>query len=124
MISHAVHHVSFAVNELEPALHFYRDILGFEPIDRPAMGIDGAWLAAGATQIHLIVAPEGADVGATPAKTNPLANHTAFSIDDYERVRDHLQQSGLDVLEFGAERGQMWVSDPAGNILEFTTDRA
>jgi len=122
MISNAVHHVSFIVHDLEPALHFYRDVLGFEPIDRPSMGIEGAWLRAGSTQVHLIVPPEGADVGATPSKTNPIANHTAFAIDDYETARDHLQQAGLDVLEFGAERGQMWVSDPAGNVLEFTTN--
>jgi catechol 2,3-dioxygenase-like lactoylglutathione lyase family enzyme len=124
VISKAVHHVSFSVQELEPALHFYRDILGFEMIDRPAMGIEGAWLSAGSTQVHLIVAPDGADVGSPPTKTNPIANHTAFAIDDYDSVRDHLKDSGLDVLEFGAERGQMWVRDPAGNILEFTTNRA
>ena len=118
----AVHHVSFSIDELEPALHFYREILGFEPIERPAMGIDGAWLQAGATQIHLIVAPEGADTGSAPGRTNPLANHTAFAVDDYERVRDHLKAHGLDVLEAGAERGQMWVSDPAGTVLEFTTN--
>jgi catechol 2,3-dioxygenase-like lactoylglutathione lyase family enzyme len=124
VISKAVHHVSFSVPELEPALHFYRDILGFETIDRPAMGIEGAWLTAGSTQVHLIVTPDGADVGNPPGKTNPIANHTAFAIDDYEQVRDHLQQSGLEVLEFGAERGQMWVRDPGGNVLEFTTNNS
>ena len=124
MISKAVHHVSFNVRELGPALRFYRDVLGFEPIERPEMGIEGAWLQAGNSQVHLIVSPEGADVGTPPGKTNPLANHTAFAIDDYERVRDHLRASGLEVLELGAERGQLWVSDPAGNILEFITNRA
>lgn len=118
MISQAINHVSFCVPELEPALHFYRDVLGFESIARPAMGIDGAWLRSGAIQVHLIVAPEGADVGSNPTRTNPLANHTAFAIDDYEKVRDHLKRRGLDVLEAGAERGQMWVSDPAGNVIE------
>ena len=86
------------------------------------MGIDGAWLTAGSTQVHLIVPPEGADVGSAPAKTNPMANHTAFAIDDYDRVRDHFVDNGLEVTEFGKERGQMWVSDPAGNVLEFTTN--
>jgi len=124
MLSKAVHHVSFNVHDLEPALHFYRDILGFEPIERPALGIDGAWLRAGETQIHLIVPPEGADCGSPPAKTNPVANHTAFAIDDYAAVRDHLQRAGLEVLEFGTAERQMWVSDPAGNVLEFTVDSA
>ena len=123
MICQAVDHVSFIVHELEPALHFYRDVLGFEPVDRPAMGLDGAWLQAGATQVHLIVPPEGLDVGSPPAKTNPVANHTAFAIDDYEKVRDHLRDNGLEILELGKERGQMWVSDPSGNILEFISGR-
>ena len=99
MISKAVHHVSFSVRELAPALHFYRDVLGFQPIERPEMGLEGAWLQAGDSQVHLIVAPEGADVGTPPRKATPIANHTAFAIDDYERVRDHLRASGLDVLE-------------------------
>ena len=123
MISKAVHHVSFSVPELEPALHFYREVLGFETIHRPEMGIGGAWLQAGSTQVHLIVTPEGADVGTTPSRTNPLANHTAFAIDDYEATRDHLKAAGLEVLEAGAERGQMWVSDPGGNVLEFIVGR-
>ena len=123
MITEAIHHVSFCIPELAPSLNFYCEILGFEPIERPAMGIDGAWLQAGNTQIHLIVAPEGADVGSRPSKTNPLANHCAFAIDDYEKTRDHLKAHGLDVLEAGSERGQMWVSDPAGNVLEFISSR-
>ncbi len=123
MISEAVHHVSFSIPELAPSLHFYQEILGFEPIERPSMGIDGAWLRAGNTQIHLIVAPEGADIGSTPSKTNPLANHCAFAIDDYEKTRDHLKEHGLEVLEAGVDRGQMWVSDPAGNVLEFISSR-
>jgi len=123
MISQAINHVSFCVPELEPALRFYRDILGFEPIARPSMGIDGAWLQAGSAQIHLIVAPAGADVGTAPGRTNPLANHTAFAIDDYLKTRDQLVSNGLAVLEAGAERGQMWVSDPAGNVIEFISAR-
>lgn len=121
MISKAVHHVSFVVPELEAALHFYKDILGFEPIERPEMGIDGAWLQSGNAQIHLIVPPEGVDVGTPPATANPIANHTAFAIDDYQRVLDHLKKHGLEVLEIGAIRGQMWVRDPGGNIIEFIT---
>jgi glyoxylase I family protein len=124
VISKAVHHVSFCVRELEPALHFYRDVLGFEPIERPQMGLGGAWLQVGSTQVHLIEAPEGADVGSPPTNTSPIANHTAFAIDDYERVRDHLRASGFEVVELGVERGQMWVSDPSGNVLEFIATRA
>ena len=119
MITKAVHHVSFAIEDLDSALHFYRDILGLQPIERPEMGIGGAWLAAGSTQVHLIVRPEGVDVGSPPGRTLPLANHTAFAIEDYTAVRDHLVAHGLEVMETSPERGQMWVSDPAGNVIEF-----
>ncbi len=122
MISKAVHHVSFTVPELEPALYFYRDVLGFEPIDRPNLGLGGAWLSAGSTQVHLIVPPDGVDIGAAPSKLSPIANHTAFAIDDFEAVRKHLIESGVEVMEFGVERGQMWVADPGGNVLEFIAE--
>lgn len=120
MIATAVHHVSFRIQELEPALHFYRDILGLQPIARPNFGFPGAWLQAGSgTQVHLIVAPQE-DLPA-PGKLTPIDNHTAFAIDDYEATRDHLQAHGLTVLETNPKQGQMWVSDPSGNVIEFTT---
>jgi catechol 2,3-dioxygenase-like lactoylglutathione lyase family enzyme len=119
MISEAVHHVSFSIDELEPCLEFYQGVLGFVPIDRPEMGIAGAWLRAGNTQIHLIVAPSGVDTGRPPEKMSPLANHTAFAIDDYAKTRDHFKSHGLEPIEAGEERGQMWIADPSGNVLEF-----
>jgi glyoxylase I family protein len=123
MITTAIHHVSFRVQELEPSLHFYRDILGLEPIERPDFGFPGAWLRAGTgTQVHLIVAPrEDAAQAGTAEKISPINNHTAFAIDDYEATRDTLRSHGLEVLETNPEQGQMWVADPSGNVIEFTT---
>ena len=120
MIATAVHHVSFRIEELEPSLHFYRDILGLEPLDRPEFGIAGAWLGTtGGTQVHLIVVPRDETPPAT--KLTPIENHTAFKVDDYEATRDHLRSHGLEVLETNPKQGQMWVSDPSGNVIEFTT---
>ena len=119
MITRSVDHVSFAIDDLDASLHFYRDILGFEDLPRPEMGIGGAWLGAGAAQVHLIVRPEGMELGQNVGRNVPLANHTAFAIDDYEKVRDHLASHGLEVLETNPEQGQMWVNDPSGNVIEF-----
>lgn len=119
MIGTALNHVSFCVPDLDAAMHFYQQVLGCETIDRPDFGFPGAWLQASNIQIHLIVAPEGVEgLGSNPDRTIPLANHTAFSIDDYEKTRDHLKEHDLAVVETSAEQGQMWVSDPAGNIIE------
>lgn len=119
MLAHAIDHVSFCVPDLDAAMHFYRDVLGCQPIARPDLPIDGAWLQAGDVQIHLIVPPQGVSgLGSNPDRTIPLANHTAFAIDDYDKVRDHLRDHGLHVVETSVEQGQMWVSDPAGNVIE------
>ena len=90
-----------------------------EAIPRPDLGLPGIWYGAGNAEIHLIETPEGADVGSPPAKTNPLANHVAFAIDDYEKVREMLESRAVETLALGAERGQMWVQDPDGNVIEF-----
>ncbi len=119
LISQRLHHASFTVRDIKAARRFYGGILGLEEIERPAMGIDGAWYRVGDSQVHLIVAPEAVDVGTRPPQLNPLACHTAFAIDDYVKVRDALRAKGIEVLETNPKLGQMWVRDPDGNILEF-----
>ena len=119
MIAKNINHISFAVRNLEASLHFYRDILGLEVVPRPPMGIPGAWLGAGDSQVHLIGVPEGADVGAPPNALTPLACHQAFAVEDYQKTVDHLKANELEVMETSPERGQLWVKDPDGHIIEF-----
>jgi len=118
MLAESVHHVSLCVRDLEASLRFYRDLLGLSPVERPDFGFPGAWLAAGATQLHLIVAPPGVDgLGAAPEKLNPLANHLAFRVADLASARTRLEEAGAEVLG-GGGAGQMWVQDPSGHIVE------
>jgi catechol 2,3-dioxygenase-like lactoylglutathione lyase family enzyme len=112
MIARGIHHVSFAVSDLERSRRFYEDVLELE------MGLAGVWYRAGDCEVHLIATPAGADVGATPSRLTPLANHSAFAIDDYAKTLDRLKARGAEVLETDARRGQMWVRDPDGNVLE------
>jgi catechol 2,3-dioxygenase-like lactoylglutathione lyase family enzyme len=118
VIARGIHHVSFAVSDLERSRRFYEDVLELESIPRPEMGLAGAWYRAGDGEVHLIATPPGADVGATPSRLTPLANHSAFAIDDYAKTLDRLKARGAEVLETDARRGQMWVRDPDGNVLE------
>jgi catechol 2,3-dioxygenase-like lactoylglutathione lyase family enzyme len=119
MIATAVHHISFAVSDLDRSRRFYEEILGLEQIARPDFGLPGVWYTAGNAQIHLIETPAGADVGSGPATLTPLANHNAFAVDDYEKALAHFKRHELEVLETNAQAGQMWLRDPDGNILEF-----
>ena len=124
MIATGVHHISFAVADLERARGFYEGVLGLAPIARPDLGLAGIWYAAGGAEVHLIETPAGVDIGTRPAAINPLANHQAFAIDDYAAVVRHLKDKGVEVLETGPDRGQMWVRDPDGNIIELIANIA
>jgi catechol 2,3-dioxygenase-like lactoylglutathione lyase family enzyme len=123
MLAKRIHHVSFAVRHLETSRAFYESVLGLEPVDRPDIGLPGAWYAAGDAQIHLIAAPEGADVGAPPAKLTPLANHSAFAIDSYDAALAFLKGRGAEIFETKPEIGQLWIRDPDGNVIELIDPR-
>jgi glyoxylase I family protein len=122
-ITITAHHTSFPIRNLERSRTFYEDVLGLKEIPRPDLGFRGAWYAAGPFEVHLIEVPEGVDVGESPPSLNPLARHAAFSVTDYAATVEHLKSHGLEVLETGAEIGQMWVRDPDGHIIELIVAR-
>ncbi len=123
MIARGMSHVSFPVHDLDRALAFYRDVLGFESMPRPELGVRGAWLRAGDAEVHLIVRFDGMAIGEPPPTLNPAAQHIALRIDDYPAAVASLRAHGLDVLETNAEMGQLWVKDPDGHIVELTARR-
>ncbi|MEE9607318.1 MAG: VOC family protein [Myxococcota bacterium] len=118
MIARSVHHISFAVRDLDRSRHFYEEILGLAPIARPDLGLPGAWYRAGEAEVHLIATPDGVEIGQPAPKLTPLANHNAFAIDDYDKVVAFLKSKDIEVLETHAEAGQLWIRDPDGNVIE------
>ena len=123
MLARRIHHVSFAIRDLARSREFYEGALGLRAIARPDLGLPGLWYAAGEGEIHLIQTPPGVSVGAPPDRVTPLANHCAFAIDDYEKTVARLKSCGLQVLETSSERGQLWVQDPDGNVIELIRPR-
>jgi catechol 2,3-dioxygenase-like lactoylglutathione lyase family enzyme len=118
MLARGVHHVSFAVSDLARSRRFYEGVLELEPIPRPELGLPGMWYRAGASEVHLIATPPGANVGSAPERLTPLANHSAFAIEDYAATLALLKARGVEVLrdERGARPAR--VRDPDGNVLE------
>ena len=107
-----VHHISINVADTASARSFYVDSLGFEEIERPEMGFNGAWLKIGDQQLHLL---EVKDHDA------PVGQHFAFRVNDIHKYRDHLIQKGIEVSdpsELGAVGIQCFFKDPSGNLLE------
>ena len=119
MLATRIHHISFAVSDLERSRRFYEETLGLAPIERPDLGLPGAWYSAGNAEVHLILTPDGADVGTRPDSITPLANHNAFAVEDYQKTVAHFKAAQIEVLETSPENGQLWVRDPDGNVLEF-----
>ncbi|HVT65876.1 MAG TPA: VOC family protein [Mycobacteriales bacterium] len=107
----AVHHVSINVGDVDEALAFYTQRLGFvERNDRPDFGFPGAWLDAGGQQLHLIE-------GGTPAN---VGQHFAVQVDDIDAAIAELREAGLEVTDaFAVGTGrQAFLSDPSGNGIE------
>lgn len=111
----AVHHVSVNVHDVEAAVRFYVDVLGFSlRTDRPAFGFGGAWLDAGegGQQVHLIEAPV----------PDGLGQHFALLVDDLDAVVAELRRRGVDISDpmpvGDSAHRQAFVSDPSGNLVE------
>ena len=107
----AVHHVSINVRDVAEAERFYVEQLGLvRRSDRPDFGFAGAWLDAGAQQVHLIE-------GEPPA---PVGQHFALQVDDLNAAVAELRARGVHVSDpspVGTGR-QAFLSDPAGNGIE------
>jgi glyoxylase I family protein len=112
----ALHHLSFTVPDLGAALGFWRDLLGFEIMERPDLGFPGAWLNGHGLEIHLLAPP-----AAPPAegRLSPIRNHVAFRVDDLAAMRRKLEDAGLEVLAGPGSIRQMFILDPAANVIEF-----
>jgi glyoxylase I family protein len=111
----ALHHLSFTVPDLDAALGFWRDMLGFQPMDRPDLGFPGAWLKGYGTEVHLL-APTGH--AAEEGRLSALRNHVAFQVADLDAVAARFEEAGVEVLR-GGRRRQLWVLDPGANVIEF-----
>src|SRR5215210_4760917 len=110
-----IHHCSMAVQNLERAAMFYRDILGLTeiviPSTFPAAGLNVRWFHLGSQQIHLLL-----EVGTHP----PSQRHMALQVDNAQATRLWLKEKGINVQEAvlipGADR--FFITDPDGNQIE------
>ena len=110
-----IHHCSVAVQDLERAATFYRDVLGLLeiaiPSTFPAAGLNVRWFQIGNQQIHLLL---------ESANHPPSGRHLALQVDEAQAARTRLRAQGIDIDETvlipGADR--FFITDPDGNRIE------
>jgi catechol 2,3-dioxygenase-like lactoylglutathione lyase family enzyme len=115
-----INHVSINALDLEESVDFYVDLLGADPIATPNFGIPVQWLALGRTQLHLF-----------EKDLRPTSHHhLAITVDDLEPVyraaerRDAFDREafGNHLVELPGDVVQLYVRDPAGNLVEIDQD--
>jgi methylmalonyl-CoA/ethylmalonyl-CoA epimerase len=94
-------HVGIAVPALEPALAFYRDVLGLEP--HPPEEADGAAIVSlpfGESEVELL-APLGDDtpIGKFLAKRGPGIHHLCYRVPDLDAALEACRSAGYRLID-------------------------
>jgi glyoxylase I family protein len=118
----AIHHVSLLVSDTQRALDFYHGILGLE-VDkrRPEMGFPGAWLLAGAQQIHLIERTGSMACSRVAEASAPHGGrdfHIALAVTDLAALSARLTGHGVPCTPSRSGRRALFCRDPDGNAIE------
>jgi catechol 2,3-dioxygenase len=119
-------HVHLKVADLERALGFYRDVLGFEVMQR--IGDSAAFLSAGGYHHHIGLNTWESLDGAPPPRGSTGLYHTAILYPDRGALGDalrRLQAAGI-ALDGAADHGvseALYLRDPDQNGVELYRDR-
>ena len=103
MTFRGVHHVGFAVTDLDEAVETYRRLFGATLEHRDAVaeqGVEAASVLVGASRVELLL-PTGDDtpVGRFLAKRGPGMHHVAYEVDDVGSALAGLEQAGAELID-------------------------
>jgi methylmalonyl-CoA/ethylmalonyl-CoA epimerase len=123
------HHGGVSVPDLDAAIAWWRDMLGFEVEHRfkiAAIPADVAMLRNGALRIELFEVPQAQ---ALPAERREPDHdlrthgnkHLSFAIDDVGEFAAELRRRGVDIVwvKQMAHGSNIFIRDNAGNLIEF-----
>lgn len=111
-----LNHVSVSARNLETSTRFYEDLLGMERIPTPNFGGNVQWLRLGTQQLHL---------AERDWRPGPY-NHFGVTVDDFPSVYYKAKALGIfenrmqgyHLCELPDGKVQLYLHDPAGNVLE------
>ena len=119
-------HVHLKVSDLERALRFYRDVLGFEVMQR--FGRQAAFLSAGGYHHHIGLNTWESEGGPPPPAGTTGLYHVAIVYPTRAELADALRRlmAARIQLEGAADHGvseALYLRDPDGNGVELYWDR-
>jgi catechol 2,3-dioxygenase-like lactoylglutathione lyase family enzyme len=116
-----LHHIARVTRRPVESIAFYRDVLGFEEIQRPGFNFRGAWLFNYGVQIHIIENPSSAPDPERPIDSR--GDHLAFHVTDIELAKAKLRGSRTEFTEQVNAGGihQVFFRDPDGHFIELAT---
>ncbi len=104
-----VHHVAFAVEDLDEAVDTYARVFGAEVEVRGRLadqGVDAVYLRVGAGRLELLSAlAHDTPVGRFLAKRGPGMHHVAFEVEDIARAIGELSARGAMVIDVEPRQG-------------------
>lgn len=112
-------HITFMTDQMKESVAFYRDVLGFRLSDTVEENL--------ATWLHCNPDHHGVALLSAPAAK---VNHYAFDVDGWQALKeycDHLYQHNVPIIYGPGRHGPgnnlfLYIPDPAGNILELTSE--
>ena len=119
-------HVHLKVADLDRAVRFYRDVLGFELTQR--YGKEAAFLSAGGYHHHIGLNTWESEGGSPPPSNSTGLYHLAIAYPTRTELADalrRLKRAGIP-LEVASDHGvseALYLRDPDGNGVELYWDR-
>jgi methylmalonyl-CoA/ethylmalonyl-CoA epimerase len=105
----SVHHVAFAVQDLDEAVGTYERLFGAEVELRGRMedqGVEAVYLRVGSGRVELMSAlGEDTPVGRFLARRGPGMHHVAYEVPDVAVAVGELSALGADVIDLEPHRG-------------------
>ena len=109
-------HVSIHAHDLDESVRFYQELFDMEEIPAPDFPFPVRWLRVGDLQLHLFKSEEAA----------PQGHHIGVDVDDFEATYEKVGEMGVRekegyfsyLYELPDGAVQMYLRDPAGNMVE------
>src|SRR4051794_23295790 len=101
MAVQGIHHLGFAVEDLDDAVATYERLFGAEVEERAAGdGLRGVNVLVGGGRIELLAAEDSeTPIGRFLARRGPGMHHIAYAVDDIDAELDALRAQGVELID-------------------------